>query len=55
MRSAIGTAVFFGMLGVTAFGLLFTPVFYVTIRALAGRRRAETPAADDAAGPQPAE
>jgi hydrophobe/amphiphile efflux-1 (HAE1) family protein len=36
MRAAIGTAVFFGMLGVTAFGLLFTPVFYVAIRRLAG-------------------
>jgi len=29
MRQALGTAVFFGMLGVTAFGLIFTPVFYV--------------------------
>ncbi len=29
MRQALGTAVFFGMLGVTLFGLLFTPVFYV--------------------------
>lgn len=29
MRQALGTAVFFGMLGVTAFGLVFTPVFYV--------------------------
>jgi HAE1 family hydrophobic/amphiphilic exporter-1 len=36
MRQSLGTAVFFGMLGVTAFGLLFTPVFYVVIRALAG-------------------
>lgn len=27
MRSAIGTAMFFGMLSVTAFGLLFTPYF----------------------------
>lgn len=32
MRQALGTAVFFGMLGVTLFGLLFTPVFYVTMR-----------------------
>jgi HAE1 family hydrophobic/amphiphilic exporter-1 len=41
MRQALGTAVFSGMLGVTAFGLLFTPVFYVTCRWLAtlGRRR----------------
>jgi len=29
MRQALGTAVFFGMIGVTIFGLLFTPVFYV--------------------------
>jgi HAE1 family hydrophobic/amphiphilic exporter-1 len=29
MRQALGTAVFFGMIGVTVFGLIFTPVFYV--------------------------
>ncbi|MCF2859847.1 efflux RND transporter permease subunit [Pseudoalteromonas sp. SMS1] len=28
MRQAMGNAVFFGMIGVTVFGLLFTPVFY---------------------------
>ena len=32
MRQALGTAVFFGMIGVTLFGLLFTPVFYVLVR-----------------------
>jgi multidrug efflux pump len=32
MRQALGTAVFFGMLGVTFFGLLLTPVFYLVIR-----------------------
>jgi multidrug efflux pump subunit AcrB len=32
MRRALGTAVFWGMLGVTFFGLLLTPVFYVVIR-----------------------
>jgi HAE1 family hydrophobic/amphiphilic exporter-1 len=32
MRQAIGTAVFFGMLGVTIFGLVFTPVFYLVCR-----------------------
>ncbi|RON55848.1 efflux RND transporter permease subunit [Pseudomonas frederiksbergensis] len=37
MRSAMGIAVFFGMLGVTLFGLLFTPVFYVALRLLATR------------------
>jgi hypothetical protein len=35
MRQALGTAVFFGMLGVTLFGLLFTPVLYVLVRAMA--------------------
>ncbi len=34
MRQALGTAVFFGMLGVTLFGLIFTPVFYVVCRSL---------------------
>jgi HAE1 family hydrophobic/amphiphilic exporter-1 len=37
MRQALGTAVFFGMIGVTAFGLLFTPVFYVICRFLSDR------------------
>jgi HAE1 family hydrophobic/amphiphilic exporter-1 len=32
MRQSLGTAVFAGMLGVTGFGLLFTPVFYVLSR-----------------------
>jgi hypothetical protein len=32
LRQAIGTAVVFGMVGVTALGLFLTPVFYVTIR-----------------------
>ena len=34
LRQALGTAVFFGMIGVTGFGLLFTPTFYVVCRAL---------------------
>jgi len=34
MRQALGTAVFFGMSGVTLMGLLLTPVFYVTLRRL---------------------
>jgi hydrophobe/amphiphile efflux-1 (HAE1) family protein len=34
LRQALGTAVFFGMIGVTAFGLVFTPVFYVATRTL---------------------
>jgi multidrug efflux pump len=38
MRQALGTAVFYGMLGVTVFGLVFTPVFYVVIMRFAARR-----------------
>ncbi len=37
MRHAIGIAVFSGMLGVTFFGIFFTPVFYVLIRKMAGK------------------
>ncbi len=37
MRHALGVAVFFGMLGVTAFGLIFTPVFYMFFRKLSDR------------------
>jgi multidrug efflux pump len=38
MRHAMGIAVFFGMLGVTLFGLFLTPVFYVALRALNPRK-----------------
>ncbi len=38
MRQSLGTAVFAGMLGVTAFGLLFTPVFYTVARRI-GRKK----------------
>jgi multidrug efflux pump len=38
MRRAMGIAVFFGMIGVTAFGLFLTPVFYVALRKLTGNR-----------------
>jgi multidrug efflux pump len=38
MRQALGTAVFFGMLGVTGFGLFLTPVFYVVIMWFKERR-----------------
>jgi HAE1 family hydrophobic/amphiphilic exporter-1 len=34
MRRSLGIAVFFGMIGVTLFGLIFTPVFYVICRKL---------------------
>jgi hypothetical protein len=42
MRQSLGTAVFFGMLGVTMFGLLFTPTFYYVVRRI-GWRRVSTP------------
>jgi multidrug efflux pump subunit AcrB len=51
LRQALGTAVFAGMIGVTFFGLIFTPVFYVLSRWLAGvfsRRKKAT--SDDAPG-----
>jgi multidrug efflux pump len=49
MRRVMGIAVFSGMLGVTFFGLLFTPVFYVLIRGLASRRavKRDAPSDDD--------
>jgi multidrug efflux pump len=37
MREAMGIAVFAGMLGVTFFGLIFTPIFYVLIRRVVER------------------
>ena len=37
VRSITGVTVFAGMLGVTLFGLLLTPVFYVALRKLSGR------------------
>ena len=47
MRQALGTTVFFGMLGVTFFGLILTPVFYVVIRKLTARRTLESKPADE--------
>jgi hydrophobe/amphiphile efflux-1 (HAE1) family protein len=43
MRQAVGVAVFFGMLGVTLFGLIFTPIFYIVVRDLADRRLEKKP------------
>ncbi len=37
LRQTLGTAVFSGMIGVTGFGLVFTPVFYVLCRWIALR------------------
>ena len=42
MRHAMGVAVFSGMLGVTFFGLVLTPVFYVVISRIVERRRSGT-------------
>jgi multidrug efflux pump len=36
MRQALGTVVFYGMIGVTFFGLFLTPVFYTVIRKIGG-------------------
>lgn len=35
LRQALGTSVFFGMIGVTVFGCVFTPIFYYAIRRIA--------------------
>jgi hydrophobe/amphiphile efflux-1 (HAE1) family protein len=55
MRQSLGTAVFAGMLGVTIFGLLFTPTFYVVVRGIAGcldrSKKDKTPADPDRAHP----
>jgi multidrug efflux pump subunit AcrB len=53
LRQALGTAVFAGMIGVTAFGLIFTPGFYVICRWLAALGRKATTSA--AALSEPAE
>ena len=50
MRISLGTATFAGMIGVTIFGLIFTPVFYTAVRGVVQwlerfRRPAERPAA----------
>jgi hydrophobe/amphiphile efflux-1 (HAE1) family protein len=42
LRQALGTAVFFGMIGVTLFGLIFTPVFYVVTRWSGARASRQT-------------
>jgi hydrophobe/amphiphile efflux-1 (HAE1) family protein len=42
LRQALGTPVVFGMIGVTVFGLIFTPVFYVVSRRIGRRKKNET-------------
>jgi multidrug efflux pump subunit AcrB len=53
LRQTLGTAVFAGMIGVTAFGLLFTPIFYVVCRWIAEKTSRRRPAPE--APPAPAE
>ena len=43
MRHAMGVAVFAGMLGVTFFGLVLTPVFFVVLQTLIERRAGSAP------------
>ncbi len=51
VRHALGVTVFAGMLGVTLFGLLLTPVFYVLVRRTSGQR-AQAGAAAALAAPE---
>ena len=51
MRQSLGMAVFYGMIGVTAFGLIFTPVFYVLVRKFARKPHAH----EEPPHPAPAE
>jgi multidrug efflux pump len=51
MRFALGIAVFSGMLGVTLFGIFFTPVFYEVIRGRTDRKAAQKKAVQAPHGP----
>src|SRR3954466_12211532 len=55
MRQSLGTAVFFGMIGVTTFGLIFTPIFYAVsvwiAEHLRRRRAARSPVGPPAVHP----
>src|SRR5260221_5498659 len=53
MRQSLGTTVLFGMLGVTGFGLLFTPAFYTFVRRLGSRAARSADAAVMAPQPRP--
>jgi multidrug efflux pump len=57
MRHALGTAVFAGMIGVTAFGIFLTPIFFVTVQRLkewySNRKKNGADAETSAALPSP--
>jgi Cu/Ag efflux pump CusA len=55
LRQTLGTAVFSGMIGVTFFGLIFTPAFYVISRRFADLKRRRSPARQGAPAEGPAE
>ncbi|UIJ45063.1 multidrug efflux RND transporter permease subunit [Sphingomonas cannabina] len=57
LRQALGTAVFYGMVGVTVFGLIYTPTFYVVCRTIGDRIARARKRGGDTAGAelQPAE
>ena len=57
LRQALGTTVFSGMIGVTLFGLIFTPAFYVMARWIAQRtsRHRPEPNRPELSGTAPAE
>jgi multidrug efflux pump len=55
VRHAMGVAVFAGMLGVTVFGLILTPVFYVVVEGLAARLAPRPAAAIEPQAPATAE
>ena len=51
LRQTLGTAVFAGMIGVTAFGVIFTPIFYVVCRWIAEKVRRRRPAPEAPTAP----
>jgi multidrug efflux pump subunit AcrB len=55
MREALGVTVFFGMIGVTLFGLIFTPAFYVGLRKVSARLPKFKQAPGSKLDPEPAE
>ena len=54
MRQTLGTGVFAGMVGVTLFGLLFTPAFYTAVRGAVLRIRPKRPTTPTQTDPSPA-